>query len=131
MAREHQPRIELERRVVLIVVAFEAVLAVDALLGADKAEPGIAQRHAVVGVPAAQHRARDLAGNAADRGALPGPPRRRITDPRLAVALIHVLDMHAADPVREIVILRGGDRGRQMIDAELNETGQKTLLLLP
>ena len=38
--------------------------------------------------------------------------------------------MHAADPVGEIVILRGGDRGRQMIDAEFRQPRQETLLLL-
>ena len=130
MTREHQTLIELERMVVFVVIAFEPVLAVDALLGADEAELRVAERHAIVGVPAAQHRARHLAGNAADRGALPDPARRRIADPGLAVALVHVFDMDAADPVREIVILRGGDRRRQMVEAELLQARQEALLLL-
>src|SRR4051812_21804531 len=105
MTREDQALIQLERVVVLIIIAFEPILTVDALLGADEAEPGIAERDAIVGVPAAQHRAADLTRHAADRGALPDPARRRIADPGFAIALIHVLDMHAADPVGEIVIL--------------------------
>jgi hypothetical protein len=38
MTREHQALIELELRIVFAVIAFEPVLAVDALLGADEAE---------------------------------------------------------------------------------------------
>jgi hypothetical protein len=36
----------------------------------------------------------------------------------------------AADPVGEIVILRGRDRRRKMIEAELLQPGQEALLLL-
>jgi hypothetical protein len=39
--------------------------------------------------------------------------------------------MHAADPVRQIVILRRRDRRRQMRQSELCETREKPLLLLP
>ena len=116
--------------VVFVVIAFEPVLAVDGLLGADKTEFWIAERHAVVGVPAAQHRARDFAGHAADRGAAPDPARRRIADPRLAVGLVHVLDLHAADPVGEIVVLRRRHRRRQIAEAQLFKAGQEALLLL-
>src|SRR5882672_5647620 len=130
MTREHQALIEFERMIIFVIIALEAVLAVDALLGADETELEIVQRDTVVGVPAAQHRARDLAGYAADRGAPPDPARRRIADPGLAVALIHVLDMDAADPVGEIMILRGSDRRRQMAQAELLEARQEALLLL-
>src|SRR5262249_52543822 len=112
------------------VIAFEPVLAVDGLLGADESKLQVAESCAIIGVPAVQHGLRNLAGNAADRGALPGPARRRIADPGLAVALSHVLDMDAADPVRQIMILRGGDRRRQVIDAKLLQPRQKTLLLL-
>ena len=38
MAREDEPRVELERAIILVVITFEPVLAVDALLGADEAE---------------------------------------------------------------------------------------------
>jgi hypothetical protein len=38
--------------------------------------------------------------------------------------------MHAADPVREVVILRGRDRRRQIIDAQLFQAGEEALLLL-
>src|SRR5215510_14844698 len=130
MAREHQPLVELERTVVFVVIAFEPVLAVDALLGADKAEPEIAEHCAIVGVPSAQHRARDFAGHAADRGTAPDPARRRVADPGLAIALMHVFDMHAADPVGEVVILRGCDGRRQTAEPELFEARQETLLLL-
>ncbi len=130
VAREHQALIELERMIVFAVIALEAVLAVDALLGADEAEPEIAERDTVVGVPAAQHGARDFARHATDRSALPNPARRRIADPGLAVGLVHVFDMHAADPVGEIVISRGRDRRWQAIEAELLQAGQEALLLL-
>src|SRR5260370_5872142 len=102
MPREHQALIELQRMVILAVIAFEPVLAVDALLGADEAEAQVAQRDAIIAVPSPQHRARNLAGHAADRGAAPDPARRRIADPGLAVGLVHVFDMAAADPVGEI-----------------------------
>src|SRR5260370_34106081 len=130
MAREHQALVGFERMIVVVVIAFEPVLAVDALLGADEAEVEMIERDAVIGVPAAQHRARDLARNAADRGTLPDPARWRIADPGLAVALNHVLDMHAADPVGKIMILRRSHRRRQMVDAELLQTRQEALLLL-
>src|SRR5262245_57832792 len=99
MPRKHQPLIELQRMVVFVIIALEPVLTVDALLGAHEAEPEIAERNAIVGVPAAQHRARYFAGHAADRGAPPDPARRRVADPGLAIVLVHVFDMHAADPV--------------------------------
>ncbi len=92
MAREHQPLVDGKIAIVFVVVAFKAVLHVHSLLGADEAELQVLQRDAVVGMPAAQHRARDLHRNAADRRALPDPARRRIADPRLAVALVHVFD---------------------------------------
>src|SRR5450755_3127672 len=81
-------------------------------------------------MPAAQHRARDFAGYAADRTSLPDPARRRITDPSLAIGLIHVFDRDAADPVREIMILRRRDRRRQVRKPEFLQARQKTLLLL-
>jgi hypothetical protein len=130
MAREYQPLIDVERVVVFAVIAFQSVLAVNALLGADEAEIGITKTDAVVGVPAAQHRAGDFAGHAADRGAAPDPARRRIADPRLAVGLIDVLDRHPADPVRQIVILRGCNGRRQMVQTKLLKARQKTFLLL-
>src|SRR5262249_18578115 len=88
------------------------------------------QRHAIIGVPTAQHRARHFARHAADRGAAPDPARWRIADPGLSVALVHVFDMHAADPVGEIMILRGRNRRRQMRETELFQPRQETLLLL-
>ena len=130
MAREHQALVELERVVVFAVIAFQSVLAVDALLGADEAEIEIAERDPVIGMPAAQHRARDLAGHAADRGPPPDPARRRIANPGLAVGLVHVFDMDTADPVGEIVILRSRDRRRQMLQAELLQAWQEAFLLL-
>src|SRR6266853_5683516 len=130
MTREHQALIDFERMIVFAVVTLKSVLAVDALLGADKAESGIAKRNAVVGMPSPQHRARHFAGHAADRGAAPDPARRRIADPGLAVGLVHVLDRYAADPVREIMILRRRHRRRQMAEAEFFQAGQETLLLL-
>src|SRR6185437_8345028 len=128
MAGEHQALVELEWMVVLVVIAFETILTVDALLGANKAELEIAKRDAVIGVPAAQHGARDFPRHAADRGALPDPARHRIADPGLAVVFVHVFDMHAADPVGEIMILRGGDRRRQTFEAEFVESWQEALL---
>ena len=130
MTREHQPRIEIERMIVFVIVAFEAVLSVHRLLGTDEADIRIAEGDAIVGVPAAQHRARDFARHAADRGAAPDPARRRIAHPRLAIRLVHVFDRDAADPVRQIVILRGRDGGRQVVEAELLQSGKKAFLLL-
>src|SRR6266436_9782046 len=130
MTREHQALIDLERMIVFAVVTFKSVLTLDTLLGADEAEIGIAERNAVVGVPSAQHRTRHFTGQAADRRALPYPARRRIADPGLAIRLIHVLDRHPADPVREIMILRRRHCRRQVAQAELFEARQKALLLL-
>src|SRR5258708_20756882 len=130
MTREHQALIDFERMIVFAVVTLKSVLAVDALLGADKAEVGIAKRNAVVGVPSPQHRARHFAGHAADRGTAPDPARRRVADPGLAIGLVHVFDADAADPVGEIMILRGGDRRRQVAEAEFLQPGQKPFLLL-
>src|SRR6185312_14967629 len=124
------PLIRLERMIVFAVEAFQAVLAVDGLLGADEAESGVAQRNAIIGMPSAQHCARHFTGHAANRGAPPDPARRWITDPGLAVGLEHVLDMNAADPVGEIVILRRRHRRRQMAEPELFQTRQKAFLLL-
>src|SRR5260370_8089104 len=101
MPREHQPLIELQRMVIFAVITFEPVLTVDALLGADEAEFWIAQRHAIIGVPSPQHRARNLAGHAADRRTAPHPARRRIADPGLPVALLHAFDMDPSHPVRD------------------------------
>src|SRR5258708_39747425 len=130
MTREHQALIDLERMIVFAVVTFKSVLAVATLLGADEAEFGIAERKAVVGGPSAQHRARDFAGHAADRGTLPDPARRRIANPGLAIGLVHVFDRHAADPVREIMILRRRHRRPQVAQAEFFQSRQKALLLL-
>src|ERR1700687_4630887 len=130
MTREHQALIDVERMIVLTVIAFKSVLAVDALLGADEAEFGIAKRNAVIGVPSAQHRARDFAGHAADRRPLPDPARRRIADPGLAIGLIHVFDRHAADPVGEIMIWRRCHRRRQVAQSEFFKAREKALLLL-
>src|ERR1044072_467402 len=99
MPRKHQPLVELERMVIFAIIALEPVLTIDALLGADKAEPEIGEGCAIVGVPAAQHRARDFAGHAADRGAPPDPARRRIADPGLAGGFVHVFVRYAADRV--------------------------------
>src|SRR5205814_10377681 len=119
-----------EIMIIFAVKALTAILAVDGLLGADKAELEITERDTVVAMPAAQHGARHLARNAGDRRAAPDPARRRIADPGLAVAFVHVLDRHAADPVRQVMVLRGGDRGRQISQAELLKARQKTLKLL-
>src|SRR5260370_20213580 len=116
--------------IVFEVVTFQSVLAVDALLGADETETGVAERNAVVGVPSAQHRTRHFTGHAADRRALPDPARRRIADPGLAIGLIHVLDRDAPDPVGEIVILRRRHGRRQVADPKFFEARQKALLLL-
>ena len=131
MAREHQPLVHREFVIGFVVIAFEAGLPVNRLLGADESDLQIAERNAVVGVqPAAQHCARDFHRNAADRRALPDPARRRIADPCLAIALVHVLDRDAADPVREVVILRGCDCRRQPAQAKLLQARDEALLLL-
>ena len=51
MPREHQPLIELERMIVFAIITLKPVLPVDTLLGANESESGIAERHAVIGVP--------------------------------------------------------------------------------
>src|SRR5262249_8067492 len=73
---------------------------------------------------------RTFAGPAADRSPPPDPARRRIADPGLAVVLVHVFDMHAANPVGEIVILRGCNGRRKMVEAKLLQARQESLLLL-
>src|SRR6185436_3809052 len=111
-------------------VALQPRLAVDGLPGADEAEPGIAEHDAVVGVPSAQHRPRYFRGDAADRGAGPDPARRRIAHPGLGVALVDILDLHAADLVRQIVILGARDRMRKLVEAELLQSRKKARQLL-
>src|SRR5205085_3324318 len=58
MAREYHALLDLERMVVLAVVAFKSILAIDTLLGADEAQIGIAESDSVIAVPASQHRLR-------------------------------------------------------------------------
>ena len=54
--------IDFEIMVVFVIITFETILTVDALLGADESQFQIVQRDAIVGVPTAQHRARYFAG---------------------------------------------------------------------
>ena len=116
--------------IVFEVIALQSVLAVHALLCTDEAEARIIKRNTVVGVPAAQHGARNLAGHAADRRSAPDPARRRIADPGLAIRFKHVFDVNAADPVGQIVILRGRHRRRQVRKTELFKARQEAFLLL-
>src|SRR6185503_19047493 len=101
------------------VVALESRVAVDGLACADEAETRIAERHAVVTVPSVQHRFVHFARDRADRRASPDPSRRRIADPRLAIALLAELGLDAAQRIRVIVIERAGHRVRQAVESEL------------
>ena len=102
-----------------LVIAFQPRLPVHRLPGADEPEPGVAQHHAVIAVPAAQHRPRHLGWNAADRCTRPGPARRRIAHPGLAVVLIHILDLHAPHLIGQVMVLRAGHRMWQPIQPKL------------
>ena len=108
----------------------EAELAGHVLTDADEAQPRVAQRHTVVGVPAAQEAAAHLDRHAADRGAVVHPARVAEPHPGLAVALLHVFDGHAADVVRQHVIAGAGHRMRQAVQPELAEAGQELLFVL-
>ena len=116
--------------VVLEEIARQAVLPVGRLRRADEAEPRIAERHPVLCVPPAQEGARHLARHGADAGARIDPARRHEIHPRLAVALAHELDGHAADAVGEIVIGRAGHRIGHAPETELVEARQELLVVL-
>ena len=128
--REAEPLLGLEVPVVLEVVALETGLAVGGLLGADEAEPRIAEAHAIVGMPGPQHGARDLARHAADGRPLVDPARRHVAHPGLPVRLVHVLDAHAAQVIRQVVVLRARDGVGQPVEPELGEAGQELLEVL-
>ena len=126
-ASKSQALIRGQIMVVLVVVPLQAGIAIDCLLGAHEAQPWIAQRYAVLCMPARQHGARDFGGNAAQRCAGPGPAGHRVSNPGLAIGFIHVLDRHAADVIGQVVILRGSHRSRQVVDAQLLEAWQESL----
>lgn len=106
------------------------MLAVDRLGRAHEAEPRVAERDAVVRVPAAQHRPRHLRRHAADRRAGIDPARGHEAHPRLRVALAHEFDVDAADGIGQIVIGRAGHRVRHAGEAELVEARQELLVML-
>src|ERR1700728_1594331 len=128
--RELQSFIGCEIALPFLVVTFEAGLAIDGLSGADETQARVSEHGPVVRVPAPQHRARDLARDSADRGARPDPARRRIADPRLAVVLVNVFDFYSADLVRQVVVLRTGNRVRQRVEAKLLQSRQEARELL-
>src|SRR5262245_30383116 len=111
-------------------IAGEAVLTVGRLRRADEAEARVAERYAVLRVPAAQEGARHLARHPADAGAWINPARRHEVDPRLAVALAHEVDRHAADAVGEVMVGGTRDRIGQGAKAELVEARQELLVVL-
>ncbi len=130
VASEAQALVGGEVAVVFEVVALQPRVALHCLTGADEAEAGVAQAYAVMGVPAAQHGAGDLAGHGAQGGAVPHPARRRVAHPGFAVALAHPFDVHAADRVGEVVVLGGGDGVRLGVQAELAQARQEQVEML-
>ena len=128
--REAEPLLGLELAVVLEVVALETGLAVGGLLGADEAEPRVAEAHAVVGMPGLQHGARDLARHTADGRPLVDPARGHVAHPGLPIRFVHVLDAHAAQVIRQVVVLRARDGVGQPVEPELGEAGQELLEVL-
>ena len=95
-----------------------------------KPRPGIAERHAVVAVPAVQHRRRHRMRHGGDRRAAPDPARRRIAHPGLPVALAQVAGLHAAQRIGMIVIERAGRRVGLAGEPELLQAGQELLEML-
>src|ERR1019366_4791652 len=123
--RKLQPLFGRKVVVPLPVVTLESRLTIDGLPGAYESQARIAEHDAVIGVPAAQHGAGYFGGDAADRGTRPDPSRRRISDPGLLVIFVDVFDLHAADLIGQIMILRACDGVRQIGEAELAESGQE------
>src|SRR6185503_2878548 len=119
-----------EVAVMLEVVPLEAGLAIHRLARADEAQPGIAEAHPVVTMPAVQHGGVDADGDGADGRARPDPPRWRIPHPCLPVRLAHVFRLHAAETIRQVVVLRARHRMRQAIEAQLGQAGQELLEML-
>ena len=106
--------------IVFAAIAFEAILTISTLCLVDtKPSFGLPSVTPLLACQPAQHGAGNFAGHAADRSPAPDPAPRRIADPGLAVAFVHVFDVDAADPVGEIMILRGRHRRRQALNAEL------------
>src|SRR5262249_730600 len=100
------------------------------LARAHEPETRVAEARTVLRIPAAQVAVADTLRHAAERGAVVDPARMRETHPGLAVGLRDVLDLDAADPGRERVILRGGDRVREPLEVELGEAREELVLVL-
>ena len=113
-----------------LVIAFQARLSVHRLARTYEAQSWVTEDDAIVGVPSSQHCARNLRWNAADRGARPDPARWRISHPGLSVIFVDVLDLHAAKPVRQIVVLRTSDGVRELVEAEFPQPWNETRQLL-
>lgn len=114
----------------LLVIAFQTRLSVHRLPRTDEAQSWVTEDDAIVGVPSSQHCARNFRWNAADRGARPDPARRRISHPGLSVVFVDVLDLYAAKPVRQIVVLRTGDGVRKFVEPEFLQPWNETRQLL-
>ena len=97
---------------------------------AHEAEAVVAERHAVVGVPAPQHGPAHLGRDAADGRAVEDPARREVPHPRLRVRLRDPLHADPAEGVRQDVVLGAGDRRRQPVELQLAQPGQELLEVL-
>ena len=120
----------LERRGKFAIVALETGLAIHRGLGADEAQVRVAQRDAIVGMPAAQHGPVDLGGDGAQRGAHPDPARWGVADPGLGVRLLKVFDADATELVRKIMVLRCGHGVGLVAQTQLLKTGQEPFQVL-
>ena len=69
-------------------------------------------------------------GTRAHRDAVPDPARRQVAHPRLGVGLGDPLHLHAAQRVREVVVLGARHRVGQPAQPELLEPGQELLEVL-
>src|SRR5262249_51625140 len=127
---EAQALVVAEVAMLLDEVAAESVLRGHVLARAYEPETRVAEARAGLGIPAPPVAVADAFPHAAERRAVVDPARMREAHPGLAVGLRDVLDLDAADPVREIVILRASDRVREPLEAELGEACEELVLVL-
>ena len=101
--------------IILFEISTEAELRGQVLGHTNVAEARILQRHAILRVPTFHKPPAGLDWNSADRGTVVHPSRIPKPHPGLGVRLLHIFNPHAADPIGQHVILRAGNRVRQIV----------------
>ena len=107
--------------VVLEEVALVVRLALHDELRRHVTETRAAHEAAIARMPRREDRAPQTPRHRQHSYPVVDPHRRLVSDPRLAIGLLAVLHVEAADDVRVVVILRRRDRRRILVNAELLE----------